>query len=299
MPAERRSLIPEPYQTEIRRELRKIPTWKLQEVYGKLTAGEPTGIDLVERNRAYAISAIEEALWERGRLPTKGSHSSGVTLVPEAEWNQAFERIVPTVSLGVAIFSVAIGIMALTRTSPLGQRAYYQDGQYLVSVRYPGQRHGLRDFVQPDNPDVIAIYSEIGPDPWALYDFVCRNISYRRDWGEYWQFPSETLKRGYGDCEDTSILLASMLRNFTNAYVALGTYQGYGHAWCLLDRQILESTYTIARPVPDPEDYITFVIFDEREVIELWPDALQEVFSIRREEEAKLNLMAEVVNGFA
>ena len=62
------STIPEPYQLMVRRELRKIPTWKLQEAYGKLKAGEATGIELMERDRAYAISAIKEILWERGKL---------------------------------------------------------------------------------------------------------------------------------------------------------------------------------------------------------------------------------------
>jgi len=52
----------------VRRELRKLPTWKLKEAYDKLKAGEVTGIELVEQNRAYAISAIGEILWERGAL---------------------------------------------------------------------------------------------------------------------------------------------------------------------------------------------------------------------------------------
>ncbi len=63
-----RSILPEPYQTEVRKELRKMPTWKLREAYGKLKGGEPTGIELVEKNRAYAISAVREILWERGKL---------------------------------------------------------------------------------------------------------------------------------------------------------------------------------------------------------------------------------------
>lgn len=63
-----RSILPEPYQTVMRRELRKMPTWKLREAYGKLKGGEPTDIELVEKNRAYAISAIGEVLWERGKL---------------------------------------------------------------------------------------------------------------------------------------------------------------------------------------------------------------------------------------
>jgi len=70
-----RSAIPEPYQTIARAELRKIPTWKLQEAYDKLGAGESTGIEIVEENRAYAISAIREILWERGKL--KGSQGGG------------------------------------------------------------------------------------------------------------------------------------------------------------------------------------------------------------------------------
>lgn len=276
-----RSAIPEPYETMVRRELRRIPTWKLQEVYGKLKAGEPTGIELVERNRAYAISAIEEVLWERGKLPTKGSHSSGVAL--------------PIVGVGIGTLSLVIGSMALLLSRASAQRVYSEDGQYLVSVRYLGQWHQLTDFVQPNNPDVVALYSEIGPDAWALYDWVARNISYRLDIGEFFLFPSEALARRQGDCEDTSILLTSLLRNFTDAYVALGTLRGLGHAWVAYGRDILETTYTSTRPVPDPKNYVAFVLFDEREVIELWPGALDEVFNLGRNEELKLKLMAKAL----
>ena len=280
----------------VRRELRKIPTWKLQEAYGKLKVGEPTGIDLVERDRAYAISAIGEALWERGKLPTKGSHSSGVALTTKEEWNQAFEHIVPTVSLAVGILSVVLATTALTRAGSLGRRIYYQDGQYLVSVRHTGQWNYLQDFIQPSDPDVIAAYSQYGPDPWSLYDFVCRNIDYKLDIGEFWAFPSEVLARGKADCEDTSNLLTSLLRcGGINAYTAIGDYQGYGHAWCQLDGQILETTYTSARPVPDPMAYEPMVIFNESEVIELWPGALGEVFELGRNEVAKLNLIAAAI----
>ncbi|GAH71442.1 unnamed protein product, partial [marine sediment metagenome] len=135
-------------------------------------------------------------------------------MITEEQWNKMLLTLVPVVT---GITSIALGLLALTRSSPLGRRAYHLDGQYLVSVRYPGQLNDIREFVQPHNPDVIAVYSQVRPDPWALYDFVCRNIDYRRDWGEFWQTPSETL-RGYGDCEDSSNLLTSLLRNFTNAY---------------------------------------------------------------------------------
>ena len=172
-------------------------------------------------------------------------------------------------------------------------RVYREDNHYLVAVRYPGQWNNLQDFVQPDNPDVLALYSQIGPDVWQCLNFVCQNISYKREVGELWQFPSETLAKRQGDCEDTSLLLCSLLRNAFNAHVALGSYQGYGHAWTVSEEgEILESTYTEARYVPDPEDYCPYCIFNESEVIELWPGALEGVFKIGRDEQAKLNLMA-------
>jgi len=286
-----RSAIPEPYQTIVRRELRKIPTWKLQEAYGKLKAGESTGIELVERDRAYAISAIAEVLWERGK-----ELGGNPTTSPRADKEEAelLKGILPVVGIGTVIV-VAIGLLGRVVTE---RRVYAQDGQYLVSVRYPGQLHELREFIQPDNPDVVAVYSRIGPDAWNLYNFVCQNISYRRDVGEFWLFPSETLG-GYGDCEDTSILLASLLRNFTDAHVALGGFQGYGHAWCDLNGQILETTYTSARPVPDPQDYCPYVYFNDMELTELWPGALGEVFELGRDEAAKLNLIVKALEAVA
>ena len=186
-----------------------------------------------------------------------------------------------------------LGTMALLLSRSPGQRVYYQDGQYLVNVRY-GKWHDLRDFIQPSNPDVLAVYSEIGPDSWALYDFVCRNIDYRRDIGEFWLVPSETLK-GYADCEDTSILLTSLLRNFTNAHVALGSFQGFGHAWVTEGGQIYETTYTRARSVPDPQNYCPYLYFNDQVVIELWPSALSEVFDLNRDEATKFNLIAQAL----
>jgi len=215
----------------------------------------------------------------------------------EEEWNRTFWQVLPVASLGIGFFSLALSIMSSRRSSALAQRAYYQDSQYLVSVRYPGQWHDIRKFVQPGNPDILNLYRETGPNVWTCLDWVCRNISYRHDVGEWWSFPSETIERGSGDCEDSAILTCSLLRNFTNGHVALGSYQGYGHAWCQLDGQLFETTYTRARPVPDPEDYLTFALFDEREAIELWPGALDDLFRIRRNETVKLNLIAEAIDG--
>lgn len=184
--------------------------------------------------------------------------------------------------------------MALLLSLPSRQKVYYQDGQYLVNVR-DGQWYDLREFIQPSDPDILAVCHEISPDAWHCLDFVCRHVAYKSEVREHWQFPAETLAREQGDCEDTSILLTSLLRNFTNAYVALGSFQGFGHAWCQLNGEILETTYTSARSVPDPEDYCLYGLFSDREVIELWPGALGEVFELGRNEGVKLNLIGEAL----
>jgi len=210
--------------------------------------------------------------------------------------NKEEAKILRGLLIPVGIGTVGVIAIGLLGQAFTGRRVYAQDGRYLVSVRYPGQRHDLREFVQPDNPDVLAIYAQYGPDPWGLYDFVCRHVDYRRDWGEFWMTPSETL-RGYGDCEDSSILLTSLIGagGAPNCYVALGSLGGYGHAWCQYNGQVLETTYTSARPVPDLGNYETFALFNDQEIIELWPGALDEVFSLQRSEATKLNLIAKAL----
>ncbi|GAI62143.1 unnamed protein product [marine sediment metagenome] len=217
-------------------------------------------------------------------------------MITAEEWDRLLERLAPVISIGIGGLSLVLGTMALMRAGPFGRRIYSQDGRYLVSVRYPGQWRDLREFVQPDNPDVLAVYSQIGPDPWSLYNFVCQNVQYVADIGEFWKSPSEVLASGTGDCEDSTNLLTSLLRcGGLNAYTALGEYQGYGHAWTVQNGFIYETTYTSARLVPDLEDYCPYILFDEKQIIELWPGALGEVFELGRNEATKLNLMAEAL----
>jgi hypothetical protein len=191
--------------------------------------------------------------------------------------------------LSGACFGI-IGLVAIQRLG-IGIRVRYVDGRYLVAVRYPGEWHELREFVQPFDPSVVGAHA----DTWSCLDWVCRNIRYKEDVGEFWQFPSETLATREDDCEEHAFLLVSMLRSFTNAYVVLGDYQGWGHAWGASEEgEILEATCTEARAVPDPEAYHPYVLFNDQEVIEMWPGALREVFQLRRNKAAKLSLMASV-----
>ena len=192
-----------------------------------------------------------------------------------------------------------LGMMIASLSHSPSQRVYFQDGQFLVNVRF-GQWHDLREFITPDDPAVLEVYSQVGRDAWQLFDLVCRDISYRHDIGEFWQLARETLARQEGDCEDTSILLTSLLKvGGIPIYTVLGSYQGLGHAWCDHMGQIMETTFTRARPVLDPEHYLAYCLFSDQEVVELWPGALGELFELRRDEAMKLGLMAKALEAVA
>jgi len=92
---------------------------------------------------------------------------------------------------------------------------------------------------------MVGIASE--PDASALLavQFVANYITYAPDlttWSvaDYWIDPRATLYYATGDCEDGAFLLASILLNLgvshTKVRVAIGTYNGVGHAWVLYQR---------------------------------------------------------------
>jgi hypothetical protein len=76
--------------------------------------------------------------------------------------------------------------------------------------------------------------------------------------------------------------------------VALGSLGELGHAWCLYNGQILETTYTYARQTA-PRDYQLMALFNDTEVLELYPNSLAEVFGLARDEATKLNLIAQAL----
>jgi len=233
-------------------------------------------------------------------------------MVTKEEWNTLYTNVIPVVGVCVSSVGVALAFLALLRSQSqaigLGSRepvpvssdlavsipkVHYEDSQLLVEVRNPGEWHEIREFVNPHDAEVQRIYYDVGPDAWALLDWVCHNVSYNPDNGEWWSFPGETVRKALGDCDDSASLTCSLIRNFTQCYEVLGTYRGFGHAWDQLDSEILESTYAYAHPVPDPQNYRPFVMFNDQEVIEMWPGALSQLFALgRHNERLKLNLMA-------
>lgn len=162
----------------------------------------------------------------------------------------------------------------------------------IVSFRF-GDRWDVRHFITPDNPEVAQIaracanldgddrvielwrhvceeirypFDTLGnpDDTHRLQAFALRNYplvgqTYRinRSNDDFWQLSAETLAWGIGDCEDTSVLLCSLLRcdNFCSAdevFVDCGTIGGWGHAWVNWRGYILETT--LETPLETPLD---------------------------------------------
>ena len=138
----------------------------------------------------------------------------------------------------------------------------------LGDVRRDGQYYSLKSFIKPDDPTVVKIASILSrsKDPIeAAQDFVHKIVEYQLETGEYWRYPSETLEARNGDCDDTTILLISILRNYLSSdsvFAAVGSVNGGGHAWITLDHRIIESTASSAKKV-NADDYKPEVLFND------------------------------------
>jgi len=140
-----------------------------------------------------------------------------------------------------------------------------------VSAR-EGKYFDVNDFITPDKVIIRTIATEIQQgsiesNVVAALEYVNQNVTYVSDkvqygYDECWAFPVETLESGYGDCEDYSMLLASILLALNlpseTVRVSLGVKDGTGHAWTevLLDQwYVLEGARGIIIAVEDAKGY--------------------------------------------
>ncbi len=90
---------------------------------------------------------------------------------------------------------------------------------------------------------------------------------------DVWKLPSQTWDERVGDCEDTTILLTDALISAGfEARVAFGTWEGQGHAWCVVKvgnrQRILESTMahtgavSLRSIIDVGKDYVATCMFD-------------------------------------
>ena len=215
--------------------------------------------------------------------------------------------------------------------------------RYTVKTRYGNQELDVREFVLPRGWMVGEALESILASPsgnglvWDCWDWVCRAIQYppstvmtdyhyeeaflrpmpfpwvrlamrRSRKLEFFQFPFETIDHGIGDCEDTSILTCSLLRNVLPAnevHVALGKVDRYYHSWVSLvldgQRHILETTLDQAFPggpsrVLEAGPYWPMLYFNEEQAFESYGGAWAEMkhAMASRQEKLKLRLLREI-----
>lgn len=112
----------------------------------------------------------------------------------------------------------------------------------LGEVRRDGEYYSLKGFIQPDEPTIQKVASILSnsKDPiTAAQDFVRKITRYRKQTGEFFRYPLETLEARRGDCDDSAILLASILRNYLPPeaiFAVVGSHNGGGHAWVTINR---------------------------------------------------------------
>ncbi|UCH43141.1 MAG: transglutaminase domain-containing protein [Dehalococcoidales bacterium] len=144
---------------------------------------------------------------------------------------------------------------------------WYSDLRDQINIRL-GQGQNASSFITPDDPLIETKIQEIidGPpkdtseywmDCFRIYCWVNSHIGYTMDtytpvlpgatndslkWRpDFWRMPTETLNDGVGDCEDIAVLLASMLKNYT---------EGKSDIWVL----------GIKTSDPDPTGHVAVVL---------------------------------------
>jgi len=152
------------------------------------------------------------------------------------------------------LITLACGTMlGLLVVSGLSCINYIVRPESSITSWLPATESEFKSYITSECPSVNeALRNILGDPPYQMSqvgfddirDWVAINIDYISDekrWGkDYWQTPEETLSYRTGDCEDFSILLCSLLRNYgieaERVYVALGVDDGEdGHAFLLED----------------------------------------------------------------
>lgn len=208
---------------------------------------------------------------------------------------------------------------------------------YIVQVRFGDEANWVTSFIQPNAPAVLALVREkpVDVDPVSYFSrWIWANVNYptsplapdfhklegfrKAGWlapaaiklstADFWQFPSETLGwsdawgRHWGDCEDSSAVLCSLLRNYLppeDVYVAVGNVSIFPHAWLKVRHLgawgLIETTTPHNRLLPEAQPYAVKAIFNDRYAVELEPGFYSRLGAFagesRREHKAKMGVI--------
>ena len=107
----------------------------------------------------------------------------------------------------------------------------------VYSIKYPFDMNG-----RLDDTHKLNAFVGIG----VMGAGIFRKTIVKRS--DFWQYPHETLNLGYGDCEDTAILLGALLEAKEEPYyIAIGIvsfnnkFIGY-HVWVIWNNMLIETT---------------------------------------------------------
>lgn len=121
---------------------------------------------------------------------------------------------------------------------------------------------------------------------------------------DFWNFPAETLRDEMGDCEDTAILLCSLLRNRLSedeVFVTVGLFDSFGHSWVTIYDEngrpiVLETTGSnvvmINESLTESPPYKPVFRFNDKNVIELYSS--QESIEKNMQKDWKVAKIAEI-----
>ena len=145
-----------------------------------------------------------------------------------------------------------------------------------VEVR-SGNGADCQGFITPNNPSVISAtmsalgHSSDGDLSWddmiTINNYVGNNIKYNHDTfngnnEECWLYPSETLSRKYGDCEDHALLMVSMCKAEGNApwlwCAEIRLSDGKGHVCVFV--KVEGGKLFIFEPTSQPEYFFGWMI---------------------------------------
>jgi len=199
---------------------------------------------------------------------------AGPEYVPQEDYSREFEGMFPgyPVKEHVQTFRTEEEAMAYFKTDQVAVQELIENGaisivagdskikrydDLLADVRHDHEHHSIRSLVHVDDPevrDIARVLVQASDFISASQEFVNSFTTYRSEVGDYWATPDEMLSKRSGDCDDSAILLTSILRNYIppdQVYCAFGLWamggKTDGHMWVVTqgeggEDRILEST---------------------------------------------------------
>jgi hypothetical protein len=154
---------------------------------------------------------------------------------------------------------------------------FFLTNNYIVSgKRGTDIKIDVRDFIRPKETtgllETLNLHEKsISEKVDIIFKYIC-GLKKSDEKLDYWQYPSETLERGGGDCEDKVFLLTSALieAGLTNVYAVKGRYLGGGHFWVECDDLILDPSQRVSRMILKRKafGYKAFFKFDSEKIFE-------------------------------